>query len=740
MLFVRQNPFHCPISSLLTDPNIQSYVDLLTNYSQSTKTLFEQTKVDSSYETFIFAYIENLLLLGDNTSFDQIIKSIEVDTSSFYEWPYWTKNKEDIKKLILKLKERNELEKDKSLLLEYFYDLEKKEDHLFKNNNLQVFLNILMRYLIITYVISNKDKYFAGFNNPETGLVKFLETSKICSLQNGLSELAGGFIPQIFAFNLKIYFWEADETKNLTLKKKIFVAKENWQQKPMISLIQNKNSLDYRILYSKENDNVPLKKTFEEINERCKRILERTNDVYQIWLEKSLNMLKEEILTLFQDEKLFPKRKDKPRNELNFVLEELEIGIQRLEQLTRPNQRLLDQRTEFGLNIEKLDYMLHNFTNDLKIFLLENNESLKNKKVSLYYRNNFDKIPIFQGKNNLPSGNHDGCLSFEPLIKNELIQKKELNNSNSNIIMLKEQKNNYGVYSNIKNDRNFNNILIKNDVNDNNNHQKNQSNFYNPEPQKKKPLNKMECPICSSKFQIDKDIITLDCDHRICKECLQNWLNVKMEMGQWELENFKCFSLNCKQLVDCNIIKHVLGDEKFAKMCDKLAAKYCITCPHCQFQFINELKAEKKINCLNCKKPICAKCNDKQHEGQACPRLFEIAMKALKNEKMNFCPDCFEIYVKDDKCAHVTCFKCSTEFCFECSCYREPTLNHGNHFHRVDCKFYFPKVDMKKKGKICFEDEFEPKKCKLCEKNGRACKRPESYKEFYGKMVGEKKG
>ena len=468
MLFGKPNPFHCPISSFLTDPNIQSYVDLLTNYTQSSKTLFEQTKVDSSYETYMFAYIENLLLLGDSTSFDQIIKSVEVDTSSFYEWPYWTKNKEDIKKLIIKLKERNELEKDKSLLLEYFYDIETKEDNLFQNNNFQVFLSILMRYLIITYVISNKDKYFAGFDNPETGLVKFLETSKICSLQNGLSDLAGGFIPQIFAFNLKIYFWEADEARNLALKKKIFVAKENWQQKPMISLMQNKGSLDYRILYSKENDIVPLMKTFEEINERCKRILEQTNDVYQLWLKKSLNMLKEEVFNLYQDENLFPKRKDKPKNEFNFVLEELEIGIQKLEQLTRPNQRIFDQRTEFGIKIEKLDYMLHNFTNDLKIFLLENNENLKNKKISLCYRNNLDKIPIFQEKNNLPSQNNGGCFIFEPLIKNEQIQKKELKSSNSNPIMPKEQKNIYGIYPNMKNDQNSNYNFIKNDVNNNN--------------------------------------------------------------------------------------------------------------------------------------------------------------------------------------------------------------------------------------------------------------------------------
>jgi len=103
--------------------------------------------------------------------------------------------------------------------------------------------------------------------------------------------------------------------------------------------------------------------------------------------------------------------------------------------------------------------------------------------------------------------------------------------------------------------------------------------------------------------------------------------------------------------------------------------------------------------------------NDKFHKGKACPKLFDMAIKAMNNEKLNVCPFCFEVYLKDDKCAHVKCVKCKNEFCFECSCPRQPTLVHGNHYHRKDCKFYF---DYKKK------DQFDAN-CPECKRLGKLC-------------------
>jgi hypothetical protein len=214
----------------------------------------------------------------------------------------------------------------------------------------------------------------------------------------------------------------------------------------------------------------------------------------------------------------------------------------------------------------------------------------------------------------------------------------------------------------------------------------------------------------------------------------------KYDLGQWDLENFKCFLPECNKTIDIHILKHIIGDEKFSKMCDKLVEKLCMNCPYpdCRYFFMNEMKNEQKIQCPKCNKAICSKCNEKFHDTKACPKLFNIALNALKNEKLNVCPECFEVYLKDDKCAHVKCMKCNTEFCFECSCHRLPTLSHGNHYHRADCKFYFEKEDPKTKKPIK-TDEYDPKNCKFCKDTGKPCKRPMAYKEFYNKFIKEKK-
>ena len=146
-------------------------------------------------------------------------------------------------------------------------------------------------------------------------------------------------------------------------------------------------------------------------------------------------------------------------------------------------------------------------------------------------------------------------------------------------------------------------------------------------------------------------------------------------------------------------------------------------------------KSNKKANlsretfCPKCKKAICGLCGDFYHKKKGCPKLFNVALKAMKNEKINVCPECFEVYLKDDKCSHVKCLRCTVEFCFECSCFREPILMHGNHYHRPDCKFYFA---LKKKSNSNDDFNFN---CSKCKELGKQCLKPISYKEFFKKYI-----
>ena len=99
------------------------------------------------------------------------------------------------------------------------------------------------------------------------------------------------------------------------------------------------------------------------------------------------------------------------------------------------------------------------------------------------------------------------------------------------------------------------------------------------------------------------------------------------------------------------------------------------------------------------------------------------------DERINLCPKCFTPYFKDESCEHVRCHSCKIDFCFRCSCLRQPTLNHGNHFHRKECPFFFP---VEGTGA---EDDFDPVRCEVCKKNKKACKKPQSYRKFCKAIV-----
>lgn len=89
-----------------------------------------------------------------------------------------------------------------------------------------------------------------------------------------------------------------------------------------------------------------------------------------------------------------------------------------------------------------------------------------------------------------------------------------------------------------------------------------------------------------------------------------------------------------------------------------------------------------------------------------CKRAIRENLRNLKgfDQIVRFCPKCYSIFAKDDNCDHVTCRNCKTDFCFRCSAFREPTLAHGNHYHRSDCTFY-SKYDV---------PEYKPDKCSFC--------------------------
>lgn len=226
---------------------------------------------------------------------------------------------------------------------------------------------------------------------------------------------------------------------------------------------------------------------------------------------------------------------------------------------------------------------------------------------------------------------------------------------------------------------------------------------------------KSQCVICLEFYSRD-DMLTLNCDHYFCSNCLQQHIINSINQGN---ETINCPS--CSEIIDGFII-HSLVNEQLWDIYNKASIRKCfrlIDCPKCNSYFETQLKTAV---CPTCKFNFCIGCKEAAHQGGCDDRkiLKIIAELEAKGERVAQCPGCQIPYTKDEGCEHVACSnpQCGSEFCFTCSCHRSPTLVHGNHYHREDCKFF---------GKYEGPDQFS-EKCDICKKSGKLCKRPKKLK------------
>lgn len=79
------------------------------------------------------------------------------------------------------------------------------------------------------------------------------------------------------------------------------------------------------------------------------------------------------------------------------------------------------------------------------------------------------------------------------------------------------------------------------------------------------------------------------------------------------------------------------------------------------------------------------------------------------------CPQCKNACMKEDEdsCDHMTCI-CGKEFCWTCLADRDVILQHGNHYHKRDCRFF-----------MSYDGPTEYiTKCPVCTKSGKPCVPP----------------
>lgn len=125
-----------------------------------------------------------------------------------------------------------------------------------------------------------------------------------------------------------------------------------------------------------------------------------------------------------------------------------------------------------------------------------------------------------------------------------------------------------------------------------------------------------------------KDGITLDCDHRFCKTCISQHFITNIDEAKVDDDFIKC-PQNCEVMIDVNILKEVLPNEKFERFVtfrvkqwkpigeDAKEIDFKCPSPDCPNRIIIPLDLDT-YTCLVCNQTRCPKCLDQVHKGNTC--------------------------------------------------------------------------------------------------------------------------
>eukprot|EP00831_Metopus_contortus_P036504 TRINITY_DN28873_c0_g1_i1.p1 TRINITY_DN28873_c0_g1~~TRINITY_DN28873_c0_g1_i1.p1 ORF type:complete len:187 (+),score=25.75 TRINITY_DN28873_c0_g1_i1:222-782(+) len=163
------------------------------------------------------------------------------------------------------------------------------------------------------------------------------------------------------------------------------------------------------------------------------------------------------------------------------------------------------------------------------------------------------------------------------------------------------------------------------------------------------------CPICLMEYDLEKDIILLECGHLICKYCLKHYLETKIKEHQVTEEELICPLQDCRTTISDVVIINLISNSYYEKMVRvrlrSLEGKneFYKYCPDCD---IGEIipKSAKVFVCPKCKKEICPKCNLPPHSGRCKDKDDLSKVKGIVR-----CPKC-KIYIeKKSGCNFMTC-------------------------------------------------------------------------------------
>ena len=222
--------------------------------------------------------------------------------------------------------------------------------------------------------------------------------------------------------------------------------------------------------------------------------------------------------------------------------------------------------------------------------------------------------------------------------------------------------------------------------------------------------NEMTCEVCYEKIESHM-MLNLDCQHFFHSGCIKEFIGylIKNESFKVNKDNgIACPS--CPKLIPDYILSNILSADQNRSLTLILNPEI-VECPGCSILFF---PMSKRFIC-SCGASFCTVCK-RNSSNCVCDKDEDFII----TDEMSCCPGCKSAYMKDEKCDHVKCqnIKCGVEFCFQCSAYRDPTLKHGNHYHRPNCTFY---------NKYLGNDIYNAD-CSRCKYYKRLCERPKDLK------------
>lgn len=196
------------------------------------------------------------------------------------------------------------------------------------------------------------------------------------------------------------------------------------------------------------------------------------------------------------------------------------------------------------------------------------------------------------------------------------------------------------------------------------------------------------CEICTNEIPVE-DGITLGCDDRFCKPCLEIYIKELIYSSQVQECDFHC--PKCPKPIEPAIVQGNFSNEIYVKYLDFCMEHFkpisedliCKKCPFC-LTFFEIPKSLKSLTCKGCGNTYCPQCNE-NHPYQLCERLRKNHNASVEGSSGKPCPKCGEAIEKAEGCNFVKCPwpKCKDSFfCFLCG--KSLTrLQHYSHYFQT---------------------------------------------------------